>query len=141
MTNLTNSATVNTKHGYSLSQIQTLSARVLLALIFVLSGLSKIAAPDMTQGYMKAMGVPSALFYPTVAFEIGAGLLVILGFKTRIVAILLAAFCVVSALVFHADFGDQMQTINFLKNLSMVGGFLLLAQVGAGRISLDGQQR
>jgi putative oxidoreductase len=87
------------------------------------------------------MGVPSALFYPTVAFEIGAGLLVILGFKTRIVAILLAVFCVVSALVFHADFGDQMQAINFLKNLSMAGGFLLLAQVGPGRISLDGQQR
>lgn len=112
-------------------------SRVLMALIFVLSGLSKLGAADAVRGYMEAMGVPGALLWPTVAFEIVAGALVVLGYMTRVIALLLASFCLVTAAIFHHQFSDQIQMIMFLKNISMAGGFLLLAAVGSGSASLD----
>ncbi len=112
-------------------------ARVLMALIFILSGLSKLGAADAVRSYMEAMGVPGALLWPTVAFEVGAGVLVALGYHTRVIALLLAGFCLVSAAIFHHQFADQLQMIMFLKNISMAGGFLLLAAVGSGSLSLD----
>ena len=113
------------------------TARVLMALIFVLSGLSKIGATDAIRGYMEAMGVPGVLLWPTIAFEIVAGLLVALGYQTRIIALLLSGFCLVSAVIFHHQFADQIQMIMFLKNIAMAGGFLLLTCVGPGSLSLD----
>jgi putative oxidoreductase len=112
-------------------------ARVLMALIFMLSGLSKMAAVEATQGYMEAMGVPGILLWPTIAFEVGAGLLVALGYRTRLVAFLLAGFCLATAAIFHHQFADQIQMIMFLKNVTMAGGFLLLSCTGAGTLSLD----
>jgi len=112
-------------------------ARVLLALIFVLSGLSKLGSAEAVRGYMEAMGVPGVLLWPTIAFEIGAGVLVMLGYRTRVVALLLAGFCLLTAAVFHRQFSDQIQLIMFLKNISMAGGFLLLAAAGPGAASLD----
>ena len=112
-------------------------ARVLMALIFILSGLSKLGAADAVRGYMEAMGVPGALLWPTIAFEIGAGVLVALGYRTRVIALLLAGFCLVTSAVFHHQFADQIQMIMFLKNIAMAGGFLLLAAVGSGSLSLD----
>ena len=112
-------------------------ARVLMALIFILSGLSKLGASDAVRGYMEAMGVPGALLWPSIAFEIGAGVLVALGYRTRVIALLLAGFCLVTAAVFHHQFTDQIQMIMFLKNIAMAGGFLLLAAVGSGSASLD----
>ena len=110
---------------------------VLMALIFILSGLSKIGAADAVRSYMEAMGVPGLLLWPTIVFEIGAGLLVALGYRTRVVALLLAGFCLLSAAIFHHQFADQVQMIMFLKNISMAGGFLLLAAVGPGSFGLD----
>lgn len=112
-------------------------ARVLMALIFILSGLSKLGAADAVRSYMEAMGVPGALLWPTIAFEVGAGVLVALGYHTRVIALLLGGFCLVSAAIFHHQFADQLQMIMFLKNISMAGGFLLLAAVGSGSLSLD----
>jgi len=114
-----------------------LAARILLVLIFLLSGLSKLAAPDAIRAYMEANHVPAALFVPTVLFEIGTSLLIVAGYRVRIVAALLAGFCVITAALFHNQFADQTQTVMLLKNVSMAGGFLLLASVGAGRFSLD----
>ena len=112
-------------------------ARALMALIFILSGIGKISAFSVTQEYMEAYGLPGFLLVPTIAFEIGAGLLLLVGIATRYIAFLLAGFCIVSALIFHRDIGDQIQQIMFLKNLTMAGGFLLLAKVGARGLSLD----
>lgn len=112
-------------------------ARILMALIFILSGLSKIAAAAATQAYMEAMHVPGILLWPTVAFELGAGLLIVLGYGTRIVAVLLAGFCLVTAALFHTQFADQIQMFMFLKNIAMAGGFILLASTGPGSLSLD----
>jgi putative oxidoreductase len=115
-------------------------ARVLMALIFILSGLSKIGAADAMRGYMEAMHVPGALLWPTILFEIGAGLLIAVGYRTRIVATLLAGFCLLTASIFHNQFADQIQVILFLKNVTMAGGFALLASVGPGSLSVDARR-
>lgn len=117
-----------------------LIARIFLALLFLLSGLSKLAAPDAIRGYMEANHVPGLLFVPTVIFEIGTGLLIVLGYRVRVVAGLLAGFCLVTGVLFHNQFADQTQMVMFLKNVAMAGGFLLLASVGAGRFSLDAKR-
>lgn len=116
----------------------TLIARILLAHIFLISGLGKLGAGYAgTQGYMDAMGLPGMLLPLVIALEIGGGLALIAGFMTRWAALALAAFCVVSALIFHANFGDQIQMIMFMKNLAMAGGLLLLYVHGAGALSVD----
>ena len=114
-------------------------ARVLMALIFVLSGLSKIGALDGALAYMQTLGVPRALLWPTIVFEIGAGFLMIVGYQTLLTAILMAAFCLLTAVIFHHAFSEQIQLIMFLKNVAMAGGFLLLAAVGPGPYCLDRQ--
>lgn len=115
-------------------------ARTLMAAVFLLSGLSKIGSTDAIAGYMDMMGVPSLLLWPTIAFEIGSAALIILGFHTRITAMLLAGFSLVTAIVFHHQFSDQIQLIMFLKNIAMTGGFLLLACTGPGLLSIDARR-
>lgn len=120
----------------------TLLARILLAQIFLVSGLGKLGAGYAgTQGYMAAMGLPGALLPLVIALEIGGGLALVAGFMTRWAALALAGFSVVSALIFHTDFGDQTQAIMFMKNLAMAGGLLLLYAHGAGAFSLDAKRR
>ena len=120
-----------------LDPLFSLAGRVMIALIFVLAGLSKISTIDGTQGYMEAMGLPGILIYPTILFEVAAGLAIIAGFKTRYVALALAGFSLLSALIFHNQLGDQMQFILFMKNVAIAGGFLFLARYGAGELSID----
>lgn len=117
-----------------------LTGRILLATIFLLAGLGKLANPGATAGYMQAMGVPGWLVWPTLLFEIGAALAIMAGWQTRAVALLLAGFCLVSGAIFHHNFADQVQMILFLKNVSMAGGLLLLVASGAGALSLDARQ-
>ncbi len=121
----------------TLNPVLSVLGRVLIALIFILAGLNKIGTLEGTQGYMEAMGLPGILIYPTILFEIGAGLAITVGFRTRVVALALAGFSVASAVIFHRDFGDQTQFIMFMKNLAIAGGFLILARHGAGELSLD----
>jgi putative oxidoreductase len=119
-----------------------LVARILLAHIFLLSGLGKLGAGyAATQGYMAAMGVPGAVLPLVIALEIGGSLALIAGFLTRWAALGLAVFCVVAALLFHLNFADKMQMIMFMKNLAMAGGLLLLYVHGAGAWSLDARRR
>ncbi|UQY97983.1 DoxX family protein [Stenotrophomonas maltophilia] len=109
--------------------------------LFLVSGLGKLGNLAGTQGYMETMGVPGILLWPTIIFEIGSGLCILFGFQTRLVAIVLAGFSLVTAFVFHHNLGDATQQIMFLKNLGLAGGFLLLACTGAGRYSIDGRGR
>ena len=111
--------------------------RVLIALIFVLSGFGKFADPASAQGYMAAFGLPSILLWPAAAMELIAGILLIIGYQTRIAALLLAGFSLLSGLIFHTDFADQTQMIMFMKNLAIAGGLLFLVGHGAGRMSVD----
>jgi len=114
-----------------------LLGRILLAHIFLLAGINKISGYAGTQGYMEAMGVPGMLLPLVILLEIGGALALIIGWQTKWAAYALAAFTLVAALIFHHDFSNQMQTIMFMKNLSMTGGLLILAVHGAGAFSLD----
>jgi len=117
-----------------------LVGRVLISAIFLLAGLQKIGGYAATQGYMAAMGVPGALLPLVIALEVGGALAIILGYHTRLVALLLAGFSVISALIFHRALGDSMQFILFMKNLAMAGGFLFLVSRGPGEWSLDARR-
>jgi putative oxidoreductase len=114
-----------------------LAGRVLLALLFLLSGLGKIGAYGATAGYMAAMGVPGALLPAVIATEVLGAIAIIIGWQTRVVAVLLAGFSLISALIFHRNLADQIQMIMFFKNIAIAGGFLLLVANGAGRLSID----
>jgi putative oxidoreductase len=114
-----------------------LAGRILLALIFILSGIGKISDPAGTAGFMESMGVPGILVWPTIALEILGGIAIVIGFQTRITAFALAAFSIAAAVIFHHNFADQMQMIMFLKNLSIAGGLLLLAASGAMSFGVD----
>lgn len=116
-----------------------LIGRVLMATIFLVSGVGKIAAPAATAGYIASMGLPfpSLGVLLAILVEVGGGLLLILGYRTQLLALLLAAFSIVTGLVFHHSIGDQNQMFHLLKNFAMAGGLLHVAAFGAGRFSLD----
>ena len=123
-----------------MTRLQPLSAplgRLFLATIFFTSGLTKITSYAGTQGYMDAMGVPSMLLPLVIALEVLGGLAIIFGWKTKVVALVLAGFSIASALLFHADFSDQMQMGMFMKNVAIAGGFLMLVAQGPGAYALD----
>lgn len=121
----------------ALTGITEAAGRVLLAQLFLLAGLSKLGAYGATAAYMSSVGVPTVLLPLVIATELGGSIAIILGWKTRAVAALLAGFSILTALVFHSNFADQTQMIMFLKNISIAGGFLLLVARGAGALSLD----
>lgn len=118
------------------------AGRVLLALLFLVSGLSKLGAAEATQGYIASAGLPlPALVYAlTLAVEVGGGLLLLVGFHAKPVAGVLALFTVAAAVFFHHNFADQNQAIHFMKNLAIAGGLLQIAASGAGRVSLDARR-
>ena len=117
-----------------------LSGRILLASLFLLSGVGKVTAYAATAGYMASVGVPGGLLPLVIALEVVGSLAIIAGWHTRTVALLLAGFSLVSAALFHNNFADQIQMVMFLKNLSIAGAFLLLAAHGAGALSVDARK-
>lgn len=126
------------------SQANLLGAigRILIAALFIFSAYGKISAPEATQGYIASVGLPFPLLSYLVAIivELGGGILLLIGYQTRSTSIVLAAFTVVTALVFHIDFGDQNQMANFLKNFAVAGGLLQMAAFGAVSVSLDARR-
>ena len=124
-----------------------LIGRILLALIFITSGFGKITGFDGTVGYIASKGLPMGAVVAVIAIvvELGGGLAVAFGFMTRWAALALAVFSVLAGLIFHNFWGvpaDQvmMQQINFWKNISIAGGFLVLAAFGPGAISIDAKR-
>jgi putative oxidoreductase len=116
-----------------------LVGRILLAAIFVLSGVGKIFAAEATLGYITAAGLPfpQLALLGAVALEIGGGLALAVGYQTRLAALALAVFSVIAALIFHGAIGDQNQFIHLLKNFAIAGGLLQVVAFGAGTLSLD----
>src|SRR6202050_2349180 len=135
---LSTSVSVN-KRNAALANAAEVSGRFLLALLFLLSGVGKLGAYTATAAYMSATGVPGAWLPAVIAIEIFGSLAIVLGWKTRMAAVLLAGVSVLNALQFHNNLADQTQMIMFFKNLSIAGGFLLLAANGAGPLSLGGR--
>lgn len=124
-----------------MSKYSSVIARILLAQIFVLAGMSKITAYAGTQGYMEMMGVPGMLLPLVIILELGGGLAIVVGWQTRWIAYALAGFSVISAIIFHSNLADQTQMIMFMKNFAIAGGFVLLAEHGAGAFSLDNKNK
>lgn len=118
----------------ALNNLSLLLARGLLAYIFIVSGWGKIAGYSATVGYMEAMGVPGGLLPLVILLELGGGLAILLGLQTRLVALALAVFSLLTAFMFH---GAPEDAVNLMKNLAISGGFLLLVLQGAGKLSLD----
>lgn len=114
-----------------------LIGRVLLSIIFIQAGWEKITGYAGTQEYMQAAGVPGALLPLVILTELGGGLLILFGLFTRWAAIALAGFCMISGYLFHYHPGDMMQMINLMKNITIAGGFLVLAGSGPGALALD----
>jgi putative oxidoreductase len=110
-----------------------LIGRVILSLIFIQSGIGKIFDLAGTQAMMEQHGLPGWLLVPTILVEAGGGLCVLTGWFTRWAALALAGFCGLAAIFFHMDFGDRMQMINFMKNITIAGGFLVLAVLAPAR--------
>lgn len=110
------------------SETKHVAARLLMALLFLMSGISKLGAVKETQQYMEAYGVPGYLIWPAAALEINGGLMLVLGIYIRTVAITFAMWCLLTAAIFHVELQDQTQQIMFLKNMTMAGGFLVVAK-------------
>ena len=115
--------------------------RLLISALFLISAYNKIFSIDGTTSWMEGYGVPGFLLYPTIAVEIILPLFVIIGYKARVSAGLLAIFCISTAFLFHFNFVDQMQTISFLKNLGLAGGFLFIVANGTKDWSLDREKK
>ncbi len=123
-----------------LSPYANLAGRILLALIFILSGIGKIFDYGATSGYMEAFGVPGILLPLVIVVEVVGGILIAIGFLTRPAALALAGFTLVAAVIFHSNLGEQIEMIMFMKNLSITGGLLLLVARGAGALALDNRR-
>jgi putative oxidoreductase len=121
------------------ASVLPLTGRLLIASIFLVSAIGKMAAPAGTIGYIASVGLPfpSLAFLSALVTELVGGVMLALGYRTRLVSIVLALFSVASALLFHNALGDQNQLFHFLKNLAMAGGLLQIVAFGAGAFSLD----
>jgi len=118
-------------------KVSELTGRILLATLFLISGLGKIGSYAATAGYMSSVGVPGAVLPLVIVTEVAGAISIIVGWKTRIAAFLLAGFTLLTAFIFQTNFADQIQTIMFLKDVSTAGAFLLLMANGAGPLSID----
>ena len=114
-----------------------LVGRIFISLVFLLSGLNKIGNYEGTVDWMESFGMPGIFLIPAIILEVGAPILIIIGYKVKISAALLSLFCIATAVIFHYDFSNQMQFISFMKNIALAGGFLFLVVNGAKDFSLD----
>ena len=122
-------------------------ARILLALVFVLSGLMKLGDPAGTAAYIVSGGLPGWLVWPTILVEVGGGLALAIGFQARFAGLALAGFSLLSGVLYHLvpsfaaeGMAAQTQITMFLKNVSMAGGMLMVSALGAGAWALDNRR-
>ena len=111
--------------------------RLLLSALFLIEGFEKISIQEDVIMYMEDYGVPGILFLPALVVEILFPLLLIIGYKTKWTASVMALFTFIVAVIFHSDFSEGMQMISFLKNIAISGGFIIVVANGPGKISLD----
>lgn len=119
--------------------ILALVGRLLLAALFILAGVNKLTSMEGTVGYITSVGLPlpELVYFGTVALEIVGGLMLATGFKARYAAGALGIFTVLTALIFHNNFAEQIEMTLFLKNLAIAGGMFAVAAFGPGRFSID----
>ena len=118
-----------------------LIGRVLISSLFLISAYTKIFSLGGSMDWMEGFGVPGFLIYPAIILEIILPIFVIVGFRARISAGLLAIFCLATAFIFHLDFSNQMQLVSFLKNIGLAGGFLFIVANGTRDWSVDREKK
>ena len=111
--------------------------RVLLSILFLVEGLGKISIKDDVIMYMEEFSVPGILFMPATILEILFPIFLIVGYKTKWAAAVMALFTFAVAIIFHTNFNEGMQLMFFLKDVAIAGGFLIIVAFGPGKISLD----
>ena len=124
-----------------MSSLLDLIGRVFISVLFLLSAYSKILNYSETVNWMEGFGVPGFLLIPTIALEIILPLFIIIGYQAKLSAGLLAFFCIATAIIFHYDFSDQAQTIAFLKNIGLAGGFLFIVANGTKDWSVNRKKK
>ena len=117
--------------------IVELIGRILLSALFLIEGIGKISMQEDVMMYMENYGIPGILFIPAVILEILFPLLLIVGYKTKLAALVMALFTLTVAIIFHTDFSDGMQLISFLKDLAIAGGFMIIIAYGSNKFSID----
>lgn len=120
-----------------LEDVGVLVARILMPILFITAGWGKITGYAGTQQYMEAMGVTGFLLPLTILLEFGGGLAILFGFLTRTTALFTAGFTLLTAFIFHSNFAEGVNSLMFMKNLTIAGGFLLLGITGPGAFSID----
>ena len=118
-----------------------LIGRIFISLVFLLSGYNKIFNYDNTISWMEGFGIPGFLLWPAIVLEVLLPIFIIIGYRTQISAIILAIFCLATALIFHYDFANQMQIIAFLKNFGLAGGFLFIATNGPKEWAIEKKKK
>ena len=124
-----------------MANIFDLVGRIFISLVFLLSGYNKIFNYDNTITWMEGFGIPGFLLWPAIVLEIHLSIFIIIGYRTKISALILGAFCIATALLFHLDFTNQMQTIALLKNFGLAGGFLFIAVNGPKEWAIDKKKK
>lgn len=126
----------------AIQNLALLAGRIMLSTMYITAGYSKLTgfSSGGTQKFMESAGVPGLLLPLVILTELGFGLMVLVGFKTRFAAFMLAGFTIIAALLFHFKLADQMQALLFWKNVAVTGGFLALMVAGAGAFSVDGKR-
>ena len=118
-----------------------LIGRIFISALFLISAFNKIFNLDGSIGWMEGFGVPGFLIFPAIAVEIILPVLVIVGYRARLAAGLLAVFCLMTAFLFHFDFADQSQLVSFLKNIGLAGGFLFIVANGTKDWAVDKEKK
>ena len=124
-----------------MNNILDLIGRVLISSLFLVSAFNKIFSIGGSMDWMEGFGVPGFLIYPAIILEIILPLFVIVGYRARISAGLLAIFCLATAFIFHLDFSNQTQLVSFLKNIGLAGGFLFIVANGTRDWSVDREKK
>ncbi len=126
--------------GVAFGDATELLGRILLSTLFFVSGVGKVTGYASTLAYMAAAGVPGALLPLAIVVELLLPLALVLGWHSRLTAVLLAGYSIVAALAFHLNFADPAEAVMFVKDIAIAGGLLLLAANSAGRCSLDARR-
>ena len=124
-----------------MANILDLVGRIFISALFLISAYNKLFSVEGSIGWMEGFGVPGFLIYPTIILEIILPLFIIVGYKARTSASLLAIFCLATAFIFHLDFSDQAQIISFFKNIGLAGGFLFIVANGTKDWSVDREKK
>ena len=124
-----------------MANVLDLIGRIFISALFLISAYNKVFNLEGSMAWMEGFGIPGFLIFPAIAVEIILPVLVIVGYRARLAAGILAVFCLLTAFLFHLDFSDQSQLVSFLKNIGLAGGFLFIVANGTKDWSVDKEKK